>query len=94
MTTKAESLNTIKRIADVTYPVAARVYDALIATLIADLKRSGEANLSGIGKLRLVKRDRRSGRNPQTGERIDIPPRIAVTFTASSAITKTLTREG
>ena len=94
MTTKAETVETMKRVADVTLPVASRLYDALIATLIADLKRSGEANLSGIGKLRLVKRDRRSGRNPKTGERIDIPPRIAVTFTASSVLTKTLTGEG
>ena len=93
MPTKAESVTNIRRIADVTHPVAMRVYEATMAEIVAQLKLHGEANLPNIGKLRLVRRGKRSGRNPKTGDRIEIPPTVGVAFSPSSVLKKNLAVE-
>lgn len=41
--------------------------------------------LPGIGKIALVKRKARTGRNPQTGEAIKIPAKKAVKFRVAKA---------
>ena len=41
--------------------------------------------LPGIGKIALVKRKARTGRNPRTGEKIKIPARKAVKFRVAKA---------
>ncbi len=41
--------------------------------LAAELVRGGEVSLPGLGKIEIVQRAERRGRNPQTGERMWIP---------------------
>jgi DNA-binding protein HU-beta len=43
-------------------------------------------NLHGFGKLELRERAARQGRNPQTGEPIDLPSSISVGFKPSSVL--------
>jgi DNA-binding protein HU-beta len=52
--------------------------DELYQLSVRELKRSGEFALPGIGKLVLTTRKARTGRNPATGEQIQIPSRTAV----------------
>ena len=44
----------------------------------SELKRCGEFVLPGVAKLVLQKRDQRLGRNPATGETIEIPAKQVV----------------
>lgn len=62
------------------------------ATILADiteinldnlLLNGGEATIYGIGKLKVVDRAERKGRNPKTGETIRIAPTRVVKFTAT-----------
>ena len=46
----------------------------------AEMKRSGEVPLAGLGKFRVSKRAARTGRNPATGEAIQIPAKTVVKF--------------
>lgn len=55
-----------------------------------DAYTDAEAVLPGLGKLKTSTRAARTGRNPQTGEAIQIPERVAVKFAAGKALEDTL----
>lgn len=48
--------------------------------------QDGEVSLPGIGKLKAATRAARSGRNPKTGETINIPARRVVTFKPAASL--------
>lgn len=50
------------------------------------LSEGGEAYLFGLGKIKVVQRAARKGRNPRTGAAIDVPARKAAKYTASRAV--------
>lgn len=53
--------------------------------VLADVLIEGESvNLSPLGKFEVVERAARKGRNPQTGEEMEIPARNAVKFKPSA----------
>lgn len=52
----------------------------------ADAGVDAEAVLPGLGKLKATTRAARTGRNPQTGEPVEIPERMAVKFAAGKAL--------
>lgn len=56
----------------------------------ADAGVDAEAVLPGLGKLKATTRAARTGRNPQTGEPVEIPERMAVKFSASKALEDTI----
>ena len=54
------------------------LFDELTMLAEKELKRSGEFQLPGMVKLVLQKRKARTGRNPATGEEINIPAKTVV----------------
>ena len=69
-------------------PVFATVKEAIEATLdqiASELTRGNEVSLPGFGKFGVTERSARQGRNPQTGETIDIAATKAPKFSAASA---------
>ena len=52
----------------------------------ADAGVDAEAVLPGLGKLKATTRAARTGRNPKTGEPVEIPERMAVKFSAGKAL--------
>lgn len=68
-----------------------RVLDALatVATrhlAATDADAEAEVTVPGLGKLHSKLRAARTGRNPQTGDPVEIPERRAVTFKAGKAL--------
>ncbi len=51
-----------------------------------ELKKGGEVTLPGIGKLAIKNRPGRTGRNPRTGEAINIPAKNVPHFGAAKAL--------
>jgi len=51
-----------------------------------EMRKEGDVPLAGLGKFRVVKRNARTGRNPATGEAIQIPAKTAVKFTVAKAL--------
>ncbi|MDX1755861.1 MAG: HU family DNA-binding protein [Marinobacter sp.] len=62
------------------------VVDALGEVVQAELASGGDVTLPGIGRLSAAERAGRTGRNPQTGEAIEIPARTVPKFTAGKAL--------
>jgi len=52
---------------------------------IAETKKTGSFTVPGIGKLVLVKRKARMGRNPATGKAIKIPAKTVVKMRVAKA---------
>ena len=56
------------------------LFEELANLATNEVKESGEFVLPGFGKLVLSERKAREGRNPQTGETIQIPAKTALKF--------------
>ena len=65
---------------------AKQLVDAILGS-IADAVASGEVvSLPGFGKFKVADRPARAGRNPATGERIEIAASRKLTFTAAKQL--------
>ena len=70
---------------DISKKIAGMVIDEVAALAIAETKKAGAFTFPGIGKLVLVKRKARVGRNPATGEPINIPAKTVVKMRIAKA---------
>lgn len=59
--------------------------DKMVELAYSEVKKSGEFVVPGIGKLVKVNRKARQGRNPATGETIQIPAKTVVKFRVAKA---------
>src|SRR5919106_6795483 len=59
---------------------AKEFFEELAELASREVKRNGEFVLPGFGKLVLSQRKAREGRNPQTGETIQIPAKTTLKF--------------
>lgn len=81
--TKSQIADFIAKKADVKKKVAVQILEDLAALAYKEAKNS--FTLPGLGKLVLVNRKARMGRNPQTGEAIKIPAKKVVKFRVAKA---------
>jgi len=85
--TKAELIEKMAKDAGITKVAAGKAFESFLDGLKSGLKtRNSMVTLVGFGTFRKVYRKTRMGRNPQTGEKIKIKGRNAVTFKASKNI--------
>ena len=75
----AQEMNTAKHTAD-------EALDALTKVLSAQLAAGEELTIPGLGSFSVVDKAARTGRNPQTGETIQIAARKSVKFKAYKAL--------
>ena len=57
---------------------ASALIDEMASLAISESKKTGSFTIPGVGKLVLQKRKARKGRNPATGEAINIPAKTVV----------------
>ena len=82
--TKAELIEKIAKDADIPKSTAKIAFDSALDGIKKGLKtRNSKVTLVGFGTFKTVYRKTRMGRNPQTGEKIKIKGRNAVTFKPS-----------
>ena len=81
--TKSQIADFIAKKADIKKKVAVQILEDMAALAYKEAKNS--FTLPGLGKLVLVKRKARMGRNPQTGEAIKIPAKKVVKFRVAKA---------
>ncbi|MDO9515225.1 MAG: HU family DNA-binding protein [Syntrophales bacterium] len=84
--TKAELVAAIAGDAGITKAQGARALDSYIANVTKALKKSGKLGLVGFGTFSVVKRKARTGRNPQTGAKIEIKAKNVVKFKAGKTL--------
>jgi len=62
------------------------IIEEVAALAVSETKKAGSFTLPGVGKLVLVKRKARKGRNPATGEAIKIPAKTVVKMRVAKAL--------
>jgi len=61
------------------------ILDELVGLATSETKKVGSFTIPGIGKLAMVKRKARKGRNPATGQEIKIPAKTVVKMRLAKA---------
>ena len=70
---KQELVNEVAKKADLPKTKAQTAVEAIIDAIKTTLKKGGEVRLVGFGTFSVAKRAATTGRNPRTGEKINIP---------------------
>lgn len=77
---KSQLIDAIAAQADISKAAAGRALDAFMDTVKTQLQDGGSVELTGFGKFEVSQRAARSGRNPSTGETIQIAAAKSVKF--------------
>lgn len=73
--TKAELVEEVSRVSDLTKKHSEVIVDTVFKSIIDALHRGEKIELRGFGSFRLRQREPRKGRNPKTGDKVDVPPK-------------------
>ncbi len=73
--TKAELVEEVSRVSELTKKHSEVIVDTVFRSIVQALQRGEKIELRGFGSFRLRQRESRKGRNPKTGERVDVPPK-------------------
>lgn len=84
--TKAELVAAMAKDAGITKVAAGKALDSFVDSVVSSLKKEGRLGLVGFGTFSLVKRNARTGRNPQTGAAIQIKAKKVVKFKAGKGL--------
>jgi DNA-binding protein HU-beta len=84
--TKTDLITLMAAKAKITKAQAKTAFETIIEASAKGLKKDGRFVLAGLGAFSVVKRAKRQGRNPRTGEPVTIKARKAVTFKAAKAV--------
>ncbi len=82
---KAELIDAVASSADLSKADATRSVDAVIDTITETLRKGDSVTLVGFGTFEVRARAARAGRNPQTGETIQIKASNSPAFKAGKA---------
>ena len=83
--TKSQISSALAEKLGITKADATRFMESFAELACGEAKASGTFTVPGLGKLVLVDRKARQGRNPQTGEAIQIPAKKVVKFRIAKA---------
>jgi DNA-binding protein HU-beta len=88
--TKSDLIERLSVKAELTRPRAEELVDFLLNDVTEALKRGEKVNISGFGTFTASTRKARTGRNPKTGEPIEIPASRSAKFKAGKTLKEAL----
>jgi DNA-binding protein HU-beta len=83
---KSELVDAIAESAEVTKTVAARMVNSLVLTVSDALSKGDQVVIPGFGTFSVGNRSARTGRNPQTGQTIEIKASRVAKFKVGKAL--------
>ncbi len=83
--TKSQIVNHFAEKFELSKNTVSSIVDEMAILATSETKKAGAFTLPGVGKLVLVKRKARVGRNPATGEAINIPAKTVVKMRIAKA---------
>ena len=83
---KAELIDAVASAADISKAAAARSVDTVLEVITESLKDGNSVTLVGFGTFNTRRREARTGRNPRTGEPIQIGASNLAVFKAGKAL--------
>ncbi|MFB4205166.1 DNA-binding protein HU-beta [wastewater metagenome] len=83
---KSELIEAVAQSADISKAAATRAVDAFVDSVADALREGDQVTLVGFGTFTVRERAARTGRNPRTGETINIPASKVPGFKAGKAL--------
>ncbi|RVT60844.1 HU family DNA-binding protein (plasmid) [Niallia taxi] len=83
---KTELINAVAESSELSKKDSTRVVDSVMETITKALKNGGKVEILGFGAFSVSERAARKGRNPQTGEEIEIAASRAPSFKAGKKL--------
>ena len=91
--TKAELVEEVSRVSDLTKKHSEVIVETVFQSIIDALHRGEKIELRGFGSFRLRQREPRKGRNPKTGDKVDVPPKKVPYFKPGKELKDLLNRD-
>ena len=91
--TKAALVEEVARVADLTKKHSEVIVDTVFRSIIEALHRGEKIELRGFGSFRLRRREPRKGRNPKTGDKVDVPSKRVPYFKPGKELKELINRE-
>lgn len=91
---KTELVQKVAEQAGLNKAQASRAVDAVLDTISDELKNGGEVRLTGFGNFRVTSTAARTGRNPRTGEQIQIKAGKRPAFSPGSRLKSAVSGQG
>lgn len=88
--TKADLIDSLASKGDLPKQKAEEIVNGLFDDIVAALKKGDKVNISGFGTFSVSERKARTGRNPKTGETIQIASSRAAKFKAGKTLKESL----
>ena len=92
--TKAELIEEVSRVSDLTKKHSEIIVDTVFKSIINALHRGDKIELRGFGSFRIRQRESRKGRNPKTGERVDVPAKKVPYFKPGKELKELINQSG
>ena len=83
---KSELIAAVADKADIPKTTAAKVVDVVIDCMGGGIVADGKLELQGFGNFAIKHREARTGRNPRTGEALEIAAKNVLDFSSSSKL--------
>jgi DNA-binding protein HU-beta len=83
---KQDLVNLVSEKTGISKEAAGKAQKAVIEAISSTLEKGDSVSLIGFGSFKVVDRAAREGRNPSTGEKIQIPATKTVKFTPSKVL--------
>ena len=84
--TKAELVDEVARVVQLTKKQAETIVNIVFDSIVDSLRSGQKIELRGFGSFRTRQRKARVGRNPKTGDRVEVPPKKIPFFKPSKEL--------
>ena len=84
--TKADLIEEVSRLAELTRKDSEVIVDTIFDSVVRSLRVGDKIEIRGFGSFRTRQRNSRIGRNPKTGERVDVPAKRVPFFKPSKEL--------
>lgn len=84
--TKADLVERVTRLGDLTRRDSEVIVETVFDSVIAALQSGDKIEIRGFGSFRIRQRNPRIGRNPKTGERVEVPAKRVPYFKPSKEL--------
>jgi integration host factor subunit beta len=90
--TKAALVEEVSKASELTKKHSEVIVDTVFRSIVDALHRGEKIELRGFGSFRLRRREPRKGRNPKTGDRVDVPPKRVPYFKPGKELKELINR--
>ena len=91
--TKAELVEEVSKVSDLTKKHSEVIVNTVFESIVEALQKDEKIELRGFGSFRIRQRRSRQGRNPKTGDKVDVPPKKVPYFKPGKELKDLINRE-